>query len=223
MGKIHDLLAVSKWRRGTVVRAATRSGCKIAREVQIQRGFAFNLYSFIWKNKLYKADQKFVSISRSLRNTDSCPVYVQSWHQFFHVIVLSPISLISRNRVFLPLTLHSPHLAWQRGPCGTALSHRDTAETGRAPGYFPNSASEKCHTSTKYCWCGFRKAQAAQQGEQGSGWPEEECRGGRNPGSLTLCIRLNTTPWLRAGSCPHHNQLSVSLSIPVSLSQLGIP
>lgn len=97
MGKIHNPLAVSKWRRGTGARAAMGSGCKIAREVQIQRVFTFNLYSFIWKKKLYKPDQKFVDTNRSLRNTDSCQVYVQLWYQFFHVSILNSISFISWN------------------------------------------------------------------------------------------------------------------------------
>lgn len=133
--------------------------------------FVFNQYFLLWKKKLYKPDQKFVEISRSLRNTDSCPVLRH----------------------------------------GTS-SHRDTAETGRAPDSFPSSSSEKCHTITKCCWCGFMEAQTAQQGKQGSDLSEEECRGGRSLGRLTLCIRMSVTPWLRTGSCPHYNQLPVSLS-----------
>lgn len=189
------------------------SGCKRAMQSRFRHIFGFNQYFLLWKKKLYKPDQKFVDISRSLWNTDSCPVYVQLWHQFFPVSTLNPISLISGNRVFLPPTLRSSRLAWQRTPCGTAPPPTQTLlrQAGHRI-FFPSSASEKCHTSTKCCWCGSTEAQTAEQGEQGSDLSEGECRGGRSLGRLTLCIGMNVTPWLRTGSCPHHSQLPVSLS-----------
>lgn len=101
---------------------------------------------------------------------------MQLWHQFFLVSILNPVPLVSGDRVFLPLTLHRP--VW------LGSFHSNPAETDRAQDYFPSFASENCHTSTKYRWWGFPRAQTAQQGEQGSGWWEEECRGGRNSGSL---------------------------------------
>jgi len=70
-------LVVSKWQRGTAARAATASGCKITHAKQIQRGFVFNLYSFIWKKKLYKPYQRFFDTNRSLQITDSCSAYMQ--------------------------------------------------------------------------------------------------------------------------------------------------
>lgn len=184
-----------KWGRGT----ESVSGCRVLYAVQIQRGFDFNLYPFIWK-KLYKSDQNFVDIRRRLWNTTSAQLAGSS-HNKFSVSVLETLSLVlpCSERVCLSLALPKLYSAAQQLP---AVLPGDTGDTRRAP-----DCSEKHHTSSKHCWRGFGGVQTALQGY---GLSEEEWRaihyagGGRLEvtSSLRAAYRGVSPLWLTASVPP---------------------